>query len=117
MNGPVAELLVDTDVCIDHLDGTRRLPRRGRLAYSVVTRAELLAGDHAHDAAVRRLLAGMDELVVDRRIADRAGALRRAGLRMPDALIGATALVHNLTLLTRNTTDFRKAPGLRVRSS
>jgi predicted nucleic acid-binding protein len=113
----VAELLVDTDVCIDHLDGTRRLPRRGRLGYSVITRAELLAGDPQHEPAIRRLLAGMDELVVDRRVADRAGTLRRAGLRMPDALIAATAIVHNLTLLTHNTADFRKAPGLRVRSS
>jgi toxin FitB len=113
----VAELLVDTDVCIDHLDGTRRLPRRGRLGYSVITRAELLAGAPQHDPAIRRLLAGMDELVVDRRVADRAGALRRAGLRMPDALIAATAIVHNLTVVTRNTADFRKAPGLRLRSS
>lgn len=113
--GTVADLLVDTDVCIDHLEGTRRLPRGGRLAYSVVTRAELLAGAPAYEPAVRRLLAGMDELVVDRRIADRAGLLRREGLRMPDALIGATAIVHQLTLLTRNVTDFRKATDLRVR--
>jgi predicted nucleic acid-binding protein len=112
----VADLLVDTDVCIDHLEGVKRLPRRGRLGYSVVTRAELLAGDPAHETAVRRLLAGMDELVVDRRVADRAGLLRRLGLRMPDALIAATALVHQLTLLTRNVADFRRAPGLRVRS-
>lgn len=111
----MADLLVDTDVCIDHLEGKHRLPRRGRLAYSVVTRAELLAGAPEHEPAVRRLLAGMDELVVDRRVADRAGLLRREGLRMPDALIGATAIVHQLTLLTRNVADFRRAPGLRVR--
>ncbi len=116
MSGTVADLLVDTDVCVDHLEGTRRLPRRGRVGYSVITRAELLAGDPAHEAAIRRLLAGMDELVVDRRVAERAGALRRVGLRLPDALIAATALVHNVTLLTRNAKDFRKAPGLRVRS-
>jgi predicted nucleic acid-binding protein len=59
----------------------------------------------------------MDELVVDRRVADRAGELRRLGLRMPDALIAATGLVHQLTVLTRNAADFRRAPGLRVRSS
>lgn len=112
----MADLLVDTDVCIDHLEGAKRLPRRGRLAYSVITRAELLAGGAEHEAAVRRLLAGMDELAVDRRIADRAGEIRRLGLRMPDALIAATGLVHQLTLLTRNVADFRKAPGLRVRA-
>jgi predicted nucleic acid-binding protein len=112
----VADLLVDTDVCIDHLEGTKRLPRRGRLAYSVITRAELLAGASQEQAIIRRLLAGMDELVVDRRVADKAGELRRAGLRMADALIAATALVHQLALHTRNVADFRKAPGLRVRS-
>ena len=111
----MADLLVDTDVCIDHLDGTKRLPRRGRLAYSVITRAELLAGSADHEPAIRRLLAGMDELPVDRRVAERASELRRVGLRMPDALIAGTALVHQLALLTRNVADFRKAPGLRLR--
>ena len=112
----MAELLVDTDSCLAHLEGVKRRPRRGRLAYSVITRAELLAGGSDHEAAIRRLLAGMDEIAVDRRVAERAGALRRLGLRMPDALIGATASLHHLTLLTRNLGDFRKAPGLRVRS-
>lgn len=112
----MADLLVDTDVCIDHLEGVKRLPRRHRLGYSVITRAELFAGGAEHEAAIRRLLAGMTEHVVDRRIAEQAGALRRAGLRMPEALIAATALVHQLTLLTRNTADFRKAAGLRVRA-
>jgi toxin FitB len=113
----VADLLVDTDVCIDHLAGTRRLPgRQPRLAYSVITRTELLAGpDHQHEPA-RRLLAPLHEIPVDRRIATRAAAIRReAGVRLPDALVAATALVHGLTLHTRNHRDFRKVPGLRLR--
>jgi predicted nucleic acid-binding protein len=115
----VAELLVDTDVCIDHLVGARRLPRQaGRLGYSVITRAELLAGAGSDDEpSVRRLLAGMDEIPVDRRVAERAGILRRQlpRLRMPDALIAATALVHSLTLHTKNARDFKRVPGLRLR--
>jgi toxin FitB len=114
----VAELLVDTDVCIDHLSGVKRLPRSARLGYSVITRAELLAGATSEDEAnVRRLLAGMDELPVDRRIAERAGLLRRElpRLRMPDALIAATALVHSLTLHTKNTRDFKLVPTIRLR--
>lgn len=116
----MADVLVDTDVCIDHLAGLRRLrhtsPRR--LAYSVITRAELLAGAGEHESDVRRFLAGMEEIVVDRRIADQAGLLRRADphLKMPDALIAATALVHGVTLHTKNARDFRRVPGLRLRS-
>ena len=113
----MAELLVDTDVCIDHLEGVQRLPRRaGRLSYSVITRAELLAGSGEGEAEVRRLLAGMDEIPIDRRVADRAGLLRRQMpyLQMPDALIAATAITHGVTLATKNKRDFRKVPGLRL---
>jgi predicted nucleic acid-binding protein len=114
----VAELLVDTDVCIDHLAGVRRLPRGPRrLGYSVITRAELLAGAEGDDErTVRRLLAGMDEIPVDRRVADRAGLLRRGtpSLRMPDALIAASAIVHSMSLCTKNVKDFKGIPALRL---
>lgn len=114
----MAQLLVDTDVCIDHLTGTARLPRQpGRLAYSVVTRAELLAGAEDDEPQVRRLLAGMEEIPVDRRVAESAGLLRRGAgaIRLPDALIAATALVHGLALHTKNRRDFQRVPGLRLR--
>lgn len=113
----MADLLVDTDVCIDHLQGIERLPsRRTKLAYSVVTRAELLAGPNEQHAATRRLLAPLTELPVDRRVAERAAAVRRdCGLRLPDALIAGTALIHDLTLLTRNRADFRRVPDIRLR--
>jgi len=115
----MVDLLADTDVCIDHLNGRARLPgRRSLLGYSVVTRAELRAGagsDKQHEA-IRRLLGTMREYDVDRRIAEEAGRLRREyGVRLPDALIAATAMVHGLTVLTRNIADFRRVSGLRVR--
>jgi tRNA(fMet)-specific endonuclease VapC len=31
-----------------------------------------------------------------------------------DLMIGAVALVHNLTLVTHNTADFQNVPGLRL---
>jgi predicted nucleic acid-binding protein len=42
-------------------------------------------------------------------------ALRRSGRAMPirDSLIAATALVHGLTVVTRNRSDFEKA-GVKV---
>jgi predicted nucleic acid-binding protein len=36
------------------------------------------------------------------------------GLKMPDAIIAATALIHNLTLLTRNVKDFQKITHLNI---
>jgi predicted nucleic acid-binding protein len=42
--------------------------------------------------------------------------LRRCGLEVKtvDLIIAATALVHNLTLVTHNTKDFQNVPGLRL---
>lgn len=116
----MAEVLVDTDVCIDHLGGVRRLSgRRARLGYSVITRAELTAGaaDERELELIRRLLGAMSEYPVDRRVADRAGLVRgETGVRLPDALIAATALIHGLTVHTRNLRDFQRIPGLRLRA-
>jgi len=113
----VPDLLVDTDVFVDHLRGARRIqPGRGRILYSVITRCELFAGREVEEETVQRLLEAFEELPVDRLVAERAGRLRRAGsLRTPDALIAATALEHQLELVTRNTRDFQAARGLKLR--
>ena len=119
MSGTMPELLIDTDVFVDHLRGARRMaPGRERILYSVVTRCELFAGLKTEEEAVRRLLDPFEEIPVDRPVAERAGRLRRAGgLRTPDALIAATALERKLVLVTRNTRDFRPARGLKIRSA
>lgn len=55
-------------------------------------------------------------LAIDAAIADRWGVLsaeakrKGRGLSAIDALMAATALEHNLTVVTRNTTDFSAAP-------
>jgi hypothetical protein len=57
----VAEVLVDTDIFIDHLRGAIELKvDRHRLHYSVITRAELVAGTTATDL-VATLLAPFHE--------------------------------------------------------
>lgn len=117
MGGSVADLLVDTDVFIDHLRGASELkPGRHRLHYSVVTRAELFAGNSATDL-VSQLLAPFREIPVDRSIAERAGRVAREfQLRLPDALIAATALENRLSLATRNRKHFDNVRGVRIRN-
>ena len=117
MSGSVADLLVDTDVFIDHLRGASELkPGRHRLHYSVVTRAELFAGNSATDL-VSQLLAPFREIPVDRSIAERAGRVAREfQLRLPDALIAATALENRLSLATRNRKHFDNVRGVRIRN-
>ncbi|HXA43285.1 MAG TPA: PIN domain-containing protein [Candidatus Solibacter sp.] len=101
---------------IDHLRGYSRLqPGGGLLAYSVVTRCELLAGIHGEERA-RDLLDSMIEVPVDREIAEQAGFIRRRhGTMIADALIAATAMQLVVPLLTRNRRDFEGIKGLKLR--
>jgi hypothetical protein len=113
----VADILIDTDVFVDHLRGADELaPGRHRVHYSVITRAELFAGNTASNL-VSVLLAPFREIPVDRTVAERAGRIRReAGIRLPDALIAATAIENKLGLATRNRSDFEQVRGLRLRN-
>jgi toxin FitB len=113
----VTDVLVDTDVLIDHLRGAARFDASGlTIHYSTVTRCELFCGPADQEAGIMRLLAPFRELAVDRPVAERAGRIQReTGLLTPDALIAATALVHGLELLSRNRRDFDRVPGLVVR--
>lgn len=114
--GSVTEVLVDTDVLVDHLRARARLPIAGHFAYSVVSRFELFAGRATDEDAVNALLQPHREIAVDRAIAERAGRLRRdERLEAADALIAATALEYHLALVTRNRRDFGKVRDLRVR--
>ncbi len=71
------------------------------------------------------LLDGIAELLADvqvlsfdsdcaRRFGEVRGALLQSGISVPtpDLMIAATALVHNLTLVTHNTADYRHVPNL-----
>lgn len=109
----MADVLVDNDVFIAHLRGARPLRRGGqRLHYSGITRAELFSGTPGVPEAAA-LLAPLGEVPVDRTIAERAGRIRRTtGIRLPDALIAATAMARSMMLVTRNRRDFDRIPGL-----
>jgi hypothetical protein len=57
----------------------------------------------------------MQVFEVTQPIAERAVELRqRQKLSLGDAIIAATALVHDCELITRNIVDFEEIPGLRL---
>ena len=93
----------------DHFRGLRRLePRDNEVFVSAITRAELLAARHTDAGPVVRLLGTLKEIPVDGIIAARAGGIRiQAGVTLADALIAATAIEHDLTLVTHNLFGFR----------
>jgi tRNA(fMet)-specific endonuclease VapC len=96
-----------------------------RLAFSEMTRFEVLRGFEAKQARRRievfqAACTGADVLPITIEILDRAavvyGELHRAGHLIPDAdlIIGVTALVHGLEMVTNNVRHFSRIPGLRV---
>ena len=56
------------------------------------------------------IVIGLEEAIILRMIALR----KLLKIKLPDAVIAATAIVHDLTLITRNTDDFKNIPGFTV---
>lgn len=112
--GPDLRYLLDSVILIDHFNGiddaTKFLGRHGAdSAISVITRAEVLVGfsEDAEPLALD-LLEHFPAFPVTIKVAEAAARLRRrASLKLPDALQAAMAAEHHLTLVTRNTRDFK----------
>lgn len=64
---------------------------------------------------LRQFFAALKVLSISDAVVERAIQLRRSRKRsLGDSIIAATALVHQLTLVTHNIDDFREIEGLRV---
>lgn len=112
----------DSNILIDFLSGIpearQELRRHRRRAISVITWIEVLAGaqDEDEDRRIRGLLARFTVRPLGEEVRDRAVYLRRTTrLKVPDAIIRATADELGWILVTRNTKDFPASdPGIRV---
>ena len=127
------ELLLDTNACIRYLNGTaagvlrriQTLPARQTMVCSVV-KAELFFGAlRSTDpqrtlAKQRRFLDQFVSLPFDDEAADEYARIRadlaRHGTPIGpnDLLIAAIALVHRATVVTHNTSEFSRVPGLTI---
>lgn len=122
--------LIDTDVAIHWRDGVAdiigRITASGdQVGIGLPTLIELENGSHAHrqltrprQAALTQLLRHVLVLPLDREVvAAYSAILASAGYaraQVFDRLIAATALVHDLRLVTMNGPDFRDIPGLNI---
>lgn len=124
--------LVDTDWIID-VSGSRRgaaqvladLHPFG-IGVSIISHGELLEGAYGYHDSVERvariyeLLSRFETVPLNNEIMEIFGQnraeLRRAGQLIADLdlLIGATAIAHDLIVLTRNTRHFSRMPSLRL---
>jgi tRNA(fMet)-specific endonuclease VapC len=126
--------LIDTDWVIDHFNGVPHVTRRLKelqpqgLGLSVVSAAELWEGvffsrdPKRSQETLEGFLSGVDVLGLDEEICKRfgqlRGSMRKSGQTRGDfdLLIAATALRHNLKLLTNNRKHFEGIAGLEIES-
>lgn len=117
----MVKALLDTNILVDFLnqisEAREEMARYGDKAISIITWMEVLIGaDAAVESETRSFLDTFTLIPLSRDVAERAVALRRDHrIRLPDAIIWASADVHSMLLVTRNTKDFAPdAPGIRV---
>lgn len=124
--------LVDTDWVASYLKGRADAQqllhslRPAGLAISLITYGELLDGIYyghnptANEQVFRQFLRAVRVLPLNRSIMERfariRGDLRQRGqiIGDPDILIAATALHHDLILVTRNLQHFQRIPQLKL---
>ncbi len=116
--------ILDTNAVIDYVGD--KLPHVSVLAMdrivdedlntSIVVKIETLGfnGDESEIQKLKDFLSIGKMYYIDDLIADKTIDLRRTyrKLKLGDAIIAATALANNLTLISRNTKDFEDIAGL-----
>jgi predicted nucleic acid-binding protein len=123
----LATILVDTNILIDNLRGTREAfsaltgarQSGDRLIASVLSKVEILSGmRRSEEAEVRRLFDEIEWIDVDDAIAERAGALAATFRRshrhidVTDYVVAATAQLLGAELWTSNVRHFPMFPEL-----
>ena len=107
----------DTNIVIDALNGIAEADteyqRYEQVLISRVTWMEVLAGEKGDDTKVRDFMETKFEIVpIDLDVSEVAVQLRRLHhIKLPDAIVMATANVHKAELVTRDRDDFKSEWG------
>ncbi|MDR1343389.1 MAG: type II toxin-antitoxin system VapC family toxin [Prevotellaceae bacterium] len=119
-----SQYLMDTNAVIDYLGNN--IPAMGmgflnevmdtKPQVSVITKIEVL-GFNAPATHYRLLTQFMSDVIVlnltDKIVETCIDIRKKCHIKLPDAIIAATALAYDLVLITRNISDFKNIPGLR----
>lgn len=115
------EYLMDTNCVIDYLDNklppeTNHLIDHIDSKISVITRMELLSWPGATQKQtniLKEFISASEVFTLDESIITKSIEIRKKHrTKLPDAIIAGTAVVNNLTIITRNTKDFINIHGL-----
>ncbi|MDR2555030.1 MAG: type II toxin-antitoxin system VapC family toxin [Fibromonadaceae bacterium] len=121
--------ILDTNVVIDYIQGNfpdkeatfiENLLFLGIPNISVITEIEVLCWKHANEEDVEQY----KKFIENSKIMELCNSVklktidirRNHKIKLPDALIAATALVHDFELITRNTKDFENIAGLKIKN-
>jgi hypothetical protein len=114
-------VLFDTNILIDYLRGIPQAraecDRHSDRAVSIISWMEVMAGSTAaNEGDARFFLQNFQTVPLGADVAERAFLLRRSNrIKLPDAIIQATAEAGGRVLVTRNTRDFPAGtPGVRT---
>lgn len=117
----MVSVLIDTNILVDYLNGIEQakteLDRYSDKAISLITWMEVMVGATPETEEIMRgFLNSFINFPIDERVATVAVALRKQHkIKLPDAIVWATAQVNRCLLVTRNTKDFLPdEPGIRV---
>ena len=113
--------LFDTNILIDYLNGItaakEEIDKYSSILISTITWMEVLVGTTANNEAItRKFLSRFKQIPVSPAIAEQAVMVRREQkIKLPDAIIKATAQIEDALLISRNTKDFSiNDPDVRV---
>ena len=117
----MVSVLFDTNLLIDYLNGVKQarteLERYSDKAISLITWMEVMVGAVPEtEEATRRFLSSFINLPIDDQVSSVAVTLRKNHkIKLPDAIVWATAQVNKRIFVTRNTKDFlADEPGIRI---
>lgn len=118
--------LLDTNVVINYLDAS--LPVAGMQLLndivdsdpmiSIITKMETLGYNFTsidEQITMETFINGSTILELNKDIVEKTITIRKSKkIKLPDAIIAATALAYDLVVISRNTSDFKNIQGLQV---